>query len=111
MTPADKDFLDTVANARQAGYSVVAVQTDSPNLPWILFRKPSLQDVSLYTRESRENPLMGAIGLGRMVAIGLPAGIDLQALIEIKPFVLMRAVQVLLAELGLGVRAEKKSLN
>ena len=111
MTPLDKDLLDTVAKARDAGFAFVAVQTDSPDLPWILFRKPTLHDVSLYTRESRENPLMGAIGLGRMVAIGLPAGIDLQVLIETKPFVLMRAVQVLLADLGLGTRAEKKSLN
>lgn len=93
------------------GSPLLPVTTTSPDLPWCIFRIPTLDICAEYVKASRESPLFGAMGLARMTLVAMPEGSDLELLIATKPFVVMRAVQVLLAEVGLATRAEKKSLN
>lgn len=110
----DADIAAAVKSVMASGIPggpAFPVVTTSPDLPWCVFRIPFLDVCSSYVRASREDPLMGAMGMARMTIVALPQGVDLEALIASKPFVVMRAVQVLLAELGLSTRAEKKSLN
>ena len=93
------------------GGPILPVTTTAPELPWCVFRTPSLDICGQYVQQSRENPLLGAMGLARVCMAAAPEGFSLEALIASKPFVVMRAVQVLLGEMGLSTRAEKKSLN
>lgn len=102
---------EILAALKEKGHRCIPIQTSSPDLPWIVFRMPSLGELSGYTFQASQaevGPLMATIGLARILT--LAASHEVREVIELKPFVVMRAVQALLAELGLAVKAEKKSL-
>lgn len=101
---------EILATLKEKGYRCITIQTSSPELPWIVFRVPTLGELSGYTFQASQaevGPLMAMVGLSRILT--LAASHEVRDVIELKPFVIMRAVQALLAELGLAAKAEKKS--
>lgn len=90
---------------------VVVATTDS-ELPFAIFSIPTLGQLSQYVAQAGDancGPLLAAVGLARITG-RFPAGDVIEGMVRARPFVVMRAVQVLLRELGLSARAEKKSL-
>lgn len=107
------DVVAAIDNQEQAGGRPVLISTTAPELPWVVFRAPRLSDVALYTSQAAPSgvgPLMASVGLARLLVVH-PAAPDLQRIVDTKPFLVLRAVQALLKDLGLDARAEKKSLN
>lgn len=107
------DVAAAIDYQEQSGGKPVLVSTTAAELPWVVFRAPRLSDVALYTTQaspSGAGPLMASIGLARLLVVH-PAAPNLQRIVETKPFLVLRAVQALLQDLGLGARAEKKSLS
>lgn len=94
-----------------AGTRHVVVSTTDASLPFVIFGIPTLGQLSQYVAQAGDasvGPLMASIGIARMT-IQYPSGLVLEDVVKVRPFVVMRAVQVLLRELGLSTRAEKKS--
>ena len=101
---------EILAALKEKGHRCITIQTSSPDLAWIIFRMPTLGELSGYTFQASQpetGPLMATIGLARILT--LAASHEVRDVIDSKPFVVMRAVQALLAELGLAAKAEKKS--
>lgn len=95
----------------QCGERFVVATTTDENLPWVVFAVPSLGLLSQYVAQAGDasvGPLQGAVGLAR-VCVRYPGPEVIASVVATKPFVVMRAVQVLLREMGLSARAEKKS--
>ena len=108
---AQDDVKSICEQMTQRGERFVAATTTDENLPWVVFSVPSLGVLSQYVAQAGDasaGPLMGAIGLAR-ICVRYPAKDAVEAVVAARPFVVMRAVQVLLRELGLSARAEKKS--
>jgi hypothetical protein len=81
--------------------------------PEILFKTPTLGQLSTYTFQASQpavGPLLASIGLARQIAV-IPSARDLEPIVSSAPYAILRAVQVVLRDLGLGARAEKKSLS
>lgn len=86
------------------------IETTCEALPWVVFKFPSIRDLSEYTKQaSVVGPLQASIGLFASMVQGLPAGATTESILSTKPMVVMRAVQAVLRDLGLDARAEKKS--
>jgi len=86
------------------------IETTCEALPWVVFKFPSIRDLSEYTKQaSVVGPLQASVGLFVSMAQGLPAGTTTESILSTKPMVVMRAVQAVLRDLGLDARAEKKS--
>lgn len=89
----------------------VVVGTSDSLLPFAIFTIPTLGQLSQYSAQAGDastGPLLASVGIARM-AIRYPSSTILEDVVKARPFVVMRAVQVLLRELGLSARAEKKS--
>ena len=106
------DVLDAVAKIRTLGGAPVVVASTDPQLPFVVFERPNLAALSGYVSKASDatvGPLLAAVGLARTSAKypspEILSGIEIQ-----RPFVIMRCVQALLADLGLSVKAQKKSL-
>lgn len=110
LTPAmESDIRGALAQLKAAGDSdVVVIETTSADLPWIIFRAPTLRNLSEYTATARHDPLMASIGLARVLAVAVP--FELEAAIARIPFVVKRAADTVLQQYGLGASAQKKSL-
>lgn len=94
------------------GARPVVISTTDPSLPFLVFAAPTISQLSQYTAKASDasiGPLVSAVGLARM-SVAYPSIDQLNAVVNLKPFVVMRAVQALLADFGLSARAEKKSL-
>jgi len=90
----------------------VVAATSDPLLPYAIFSIPTLGQLSQYTGQAGDasvGPLVASVGIARMT-IRYPSSTILEDVVKARPFTVMRAVQVLLRELGLSTRAEKKSL-
>lgn len=109
MSQADVQAL--CAQMSERGERSVAATTTDESLPWVVFAVPSLGILSQYVAQAGDaavGPLQGAVGLAR-ICVRYPTREVLEGVVAVKPFVVMRAVQVLLRELGLSARSEKKS--
>lgn len=106
----EKDLRDAAAVAQTRGLRVYAVTTSDESLPWALFMVPTLDLCDGYASRARTSPVTAAVELFQRILVGHPQGVDPMLLIQERPFVALRAMQALLASLGLTVSAEKKSL-
>ena len=107
---------DEVRNASERltsqGERHVVVSTTDKDLPFVIFAVPALGQLSQYVAQAGDaacGPLLAAVGLSRITG-RYPAAQVIEDMVRLRPFVVMRAIQVLLRELGLSARAEKKSL-
>lgn len=106
------EVLDAATKIRTLGGAPVVVASTDPQLPFVVFERPNLAALSGYVSKASDaavGPLLAAVGLARTSAKypspEILSGIEIQ-----RPFVIMRCVQALLADLGLSVKAQKKSL-
>ncbi len=112
LTPEqEKDLREAAHVAQTRGMRVYAVTTSDESLPWALFLVPTLDLCDGYVSRARVSPVSAAVDLFQRTLVGYPQGVEPMSLIQERPFVALRAMQVLLASLGLTVGAEKKSLN
>lgn len=110
MLPETKILADQI---QAAGGRAILVATNDELLPEILFRAPTIGEISRYILEASSpetGPVIAAAGLAR-ICVAHDHSERLGAAIARKPLLVMRAVQVLLRDLGLSARAEKKSLS
>lgn len=106
------EVLEAAARIRALGGFPVVVASTDPQLPFVVFERPNLAALSSYVAKASDaavGPLLAAVGLSRTSAKypspEIFSGMEIQ-----RPFVIMRCVQALLADLGLSVKAQKKSL-
>lgn len=103
-----------IDKATEAGHRPILVSlTGVPGVDHMLFRMPTLLQLSGYTYHASQpssGPLMASVGLARQIALS-PVGTSLEALVTSHPYAILRAIQVVLRELGLAAHAEKKSLS
>ena len=118
MAPTHELIPDHEKDLREAHDKVVSmgirpfpVVTNHPALPWVIVRIPSMAECDAYALASRSAPLSAAIQLFHQCSVACPADFNPGEAFRLTPFLPMRALQVLLGSLGLGVRAEKKSLT
>lgn len=107
-----EEIKNLVAQIEGRGERAVVVSTTDPDLPLVVFTVPTIGTLSKYTASASDpasGPLAAAIQLARVSAVH-PSPTALSKVIGLRPFTIMRAVQVLLGDLGLAVSAQKKSL-
>ena len=106
------EIISVIETLETSGQRPILVATSDVDLPFVVFCIPTIKDLSTYVAKASDasvGPLMAAIGLSRISA-HYPSQDHIEKTVRLRPFVVMRAVQVLLGELGLAARAEKKSL-
>lgn len=106
----EADLKNAFASVESNGIKAFPVVTSDPDLPWVVFRFPSLGDCDAYASRARTAPISAAVHLFRICVMAHPAEFQMEQMLLARPFVAMRAVGVLLSHLGLAARAEKKSL-
>lgn len=107
-----KEVLDAAAQIKSmGGFPIVVASTDA-GLPFVVFQRPNLVDLSGYVAKASDaavGPLVAAVGLCRVTA-RFPSPDVFRVIENERPFVIMRCVQAMLADLGLSAKAQKKSL-
>lgn len=106
------EVLDAAAKISALGGFPVVVSSTDPQLPFVVFERPNLAALSSYVAKASDasvGPLLAAVGLAR-TSSRYPSSEILAGMEIRRPFVIMRCVQALLADLGLSVKAQKKSL-
>ena len=104
--------LEAAEKVRSLGGFPLLVATTDKDLPFVVFSRPNIEQLSQYVAKASDasvGPLLAAIGLSRISA-KYPDASVLSGVELVRPFAIMRAVQALLADLGLSVKAQKKSL-
>lgn len=107
-----EDVLAVAVQIRSMGGFPIVVSSTDAGLPYVVFQRPNLADLSGYVSKASDaavGPLLAAVGLCR-VAVRFPAPDTLKVIEVERPFVIMRCVQAMLADLGLSAKAQKKSL-
>lgn len=110
MSDLPEDVLAVASQITKLGGVPVVVSTTDPDLPFVVFARPNLGELSQYVAKASDaavGPLLAAVGLARQTA-KFPS--SLASIEAARPFVIMRAVQAMLADLGLSAKAQKKSL-
>lgn len=110
MLPETKILAEEM---QAAGRRPILVATSDELLPEILFRAPTIGEISTYVLQAslpETGPVIAAAGLARICVSKGHAEL-LAGAIDRKPLLVMRAIQVILRDLGLSARAEKKSLS
>lgn len=93
------------------GARPILIETSDPDHPFVMAKAVRVEALSAYlVAASGSNTLQGAIGIARTSFVSL-IGAELEAVIARKPLFVLRVVQALLRDHGLGTRAEKKSLS
>lgn len=111
MSDLPEEVLQAAAQITRLGGVPVVVSTTDPDLPFVVFVRPNLGELSQYVAKASDasvGPLLAAVGLARQTA-KFPLQ-SIPAIESARPFVIMRAIQAMLADLGLSAKAQKKSL-